>query len=121
MDISDLKTRPLHDEGAEMRVKGPNGKLTDFYITLVGCDSEAWEKIVRDAQKAALKTGDGVDSKQLLAKATLGWRGLKENGKDVVFTTKKVYELYTQAPYIYEQADLFVANRGNFLKPKSKK
>jgi hypothetical protein len=119
MDIAELKTRQAHDDGAEMRVSGPDGKLTDFYIRLVGVDSEQWEKTLRAAEKASLK-GKEPNLPELVASMVIDWRGLKNNGVDVPFSKESALDLLKNAPYICTQCDKFAADRVNFLTPKSR-
>ena len=120
MDITQLKTKALHDQGSEMRVKGPDGKETDVYITLIGMDSDAWVEIMREIELLALKKEDDLPLCEIMAKCSKGWRGLTNNGEEIPFTYESAVDLYRNAPYIAKQADLHVANRRNFLPPKPK-
>jgi len=121
MDVNDLKTRPLHDAGAEMRVKDMNGKPTDFYIKFVGLDAKAWEQIKKETQRKAFDKKESVSVPELLAKAALDWRGLKNGEQDVLFCYESALDLFENAPYLVDQADAFISDRKNFLKPSSKK
>jgi hypothetical protein len=121
MDIKFLETGPIHDEGAEMRVIGPDNKPTDFYIKLAGRDSKLWLSIKRKIERQALAGENTQDAAKSLSEITLGWRGLSEGKKEIEFTQEMAERIYNNAPYICEQADEFVAKRVNFLKPASKK
>ena len=120
MDINVLETKQAHDVGAEMRVRGPDGKLTDFYIKAAGIDSTVWRKIKMDIERSGL-VGDSVTPESALAKATLSWRGLKNGKVEVEFSEDAAKQLYENAPYIMDQIDTFIAKRVNFLKPTRKK
>ena len=124
MDIKSLQTKPLHDAGAEMRVKDPNGNETDFYIRLVGVDSAKWRDIKRKLERRTLEAsfnGDDadIDAAEYIADATLDWRGLESDGKPVKFSRKNALDLYRNAPYICDQADRFIAKRANFTSGNS--
>lgn len=125
MELKQLQTSALHDAGAEMTVKDQFGNDTDFTITLLGVDSIAWREIKREIERDSLEEayGDGKlrrDQAYYLAKATLGWSGLTNDGKAVKFIREKADQLYRAAPYIADQADRFIANRQNFMLPGSK-
>lgn len=120
MDIDSLKTRQAHDAGAEMRVRGPNGKLTDLYISFVGIDSTLWGKILADLERDAFEKKE-IDKFESLSKAATGWRNATANGKPVEFSQKNLQNLLKDAPYIYDQANKFIADRKNFTKPSPSK
>jgi hypothetical protein len=52
-----------------------------------------------DAMRQKMKPKDPeedmAESRQMLVKITLGWRGIKVNGRDVPFTPQAVAELYS--------------------------
>lgn len=119
MDLASLKTKPLHDAGAEMQVVGPDGQLTDAYITLVGPDSEIWRQVRRRVERKVLAASASgaeadIDLADIIATATIGWRGLESDGEPVECTHEAALDLYANAPYIRDQADRFIADRGNF-------
>jgi len=51
-----------------------------------------------------------------LVLASLGWRGFEQAGEELEFSKDNVRQLYKQAPYIKDQAIIFVHNRANFTK-----
>ena len=120
MDIKKLETREAHDGGSELRVRGPNNKLTDFYITVVGVDSSLWRKIKMEIERDALLEKD-VNAAEALARSTLSWRGLKDDGKEVELSVETAKSLYENAPYIQDQVDRHISDRANFLKPTTKR
>jgi hypothetical protein len=122
MDINQLNTKEAHDEGAEMRVIGPDGKMTDVYIKLVGVDSAKWRKIKsrleRKTMMATLDDDDSDDEENSLnaiTDATLDWRGLTKDSNSLPFSKVAAKNLYISAPYIRDQADRFIAKRINFI------
>lgn len=124
MDIKELETAPLHEEGREVRIKDEKGKETDFYIRVVGPDSPTWRRIVRKMQKGVIRESlsqeaqtDGISEQaESIAQATLDWRGLTSGGEEVKFSKTKAFELYKNAPYVLNQVDLFIGIRSNFTK-----
>jgi hypothetical protein len=122
MDIKSLETKDLHDAGAEIQVKDQEGKLTDFYITVVGIDSTVWRGIQKRIQRASIdamvegKPQPVEDQAKTLAQATIDWRGLKDGRSKVEFSAEIAERLYTNAPYIADQVDRFIGNRTNFIK-----
>jgi hypothetical protein len=122
MELNDLLTTESHGVGAEMRVRGPDGNLTDCYITLVGVDSDLWDKVMTESRDTLIKAGKQgrnaiVKIKAgMIADASLAWRGFTFNGEEIEFSREKALELYISAPYIMTQCDGFIAERANFMK-----
>ena len=121
MDIKSLYTSESHEQGAEMQVIGPDGKKLDCYITLVGTDSKRWREIVRTKMRKMLSDDTDDDSSELLASASIDWRGFESDGKELKFSKEAIASLFKNAPYISDQADRFIANRANFTKSSVKK
>lgn len=123
MDINQLETAPIHEEGREVQIKGPDGLETDVYIHVVGVDSKTWRKIARKMQKGVIEESlpdkykdDGISERaESIAQATIGWRGITDDGKEVKFSKSKAFNLYRNAPYILNQVDVFIGNRANFM------
>lgn len=113
MDIKDLYTADVHEAGSEMHVEGPDGKPIDFFITLVGKDSKKWRAIKRKYERDMLMDKDPERDyvAEMLADAVISWRG---DGIQK-FTRKAALELFINAPYILDQANVFVGTRSNFM------
>lgn len=120
MELETLYTVEAHEEGAEMRVKDPQGNDTDFYITLIGVDSKKWKGLYASLLKKMVddELDQDEEESKIFAMATLDWKGLTKAGKAVEFSTDKAKDLYLNAPYIRKQADTFIANRANFMQGK---
>lgn len=101
INFESLFTRKAHNEGAEVRIIGHDGKFTDFYILVMGVDSDAWRN--RKKESTVQET---------LADMTLGWRGI-----NIEFSPEMAKTLYTEAPYIADQVATFFYNRENFTRP----
>ena len=117
MNINELRTRLAHDEGAEMQVRGPDGVMTDFFIKFRGIDSQHWEVVKKEMGKAK----EDESPHRFLAMMAVEWRGLENDGEKVPFSEESLVSLFDQAPYIFDQGNVFIADRANFLKPKPKK
>lgn len=122
-DIFDLYTVDAHGDGAEMQVKGPDGVKLDMFITFVGVDSDKWDEIQREYRPKQLEALKDSDTRiinriraEMMSKAALGWRGVESKGETIDFTVEKLTELFINAPYIWDQANLFIADRVNFIK-----
>ena len=117
VDVTELFTADIHEKGAEMQVMDPYGTPLDMYITLAGIDSKTSRDAIARTKRAIVK---GEDREQAEAEGvagfTLGWRGFMHDGQEWTFTKERAVQLYTQAPYIREQADIFATNRANFKK-----
>lgn len=105
MNIDQLYTVEDHEEGAEMQVKGPDGKYLDMYITLVGMDSKTWRKAwARHKKKLVMTMAEDQDSEeaesQMMAEVTKGWRGFLSDGKEFEFSKERAKKLYLNAPYV---------------------
>lgn len=117
MDINSLHTLDSHETGAEMQVEAADGEKLDCFITFVGLDSHKWRELDRQMQREILLCkGKNVDAitDRCMAEAAISWRGFEENGKELEFSTERLHELFTNAPYIKEQANQFIGTRGNF-------
>lgn len=127
MELNELLTKESHDEGAEVQIYNPaNGEDTDVYITVMGVDSQEWQKamkrqrnrtIAKLADKKELTEEDEIteEIEQLVA-VTKGWRGIAKNGKVHKFSPEACKKLYTESPGLRQQVERFVTNRKNFTK-----
>jgi hypothetical protein len=132
MDLATLDIVKSAGEGAVMEVVHPvegtvlkddNGQ--PITITLMGADSEKAKKRQRAEVNKRLKSGrnnkitaeeleeNGVN---LLALCTLSWSGIKLDGQLLECTAENAAMLYQRTPWLREQVDAFVGDRGNFLK-----
>lgn len=131
MDITELDTTGPANDGAKMEVRLPNGAIalkpdeTPVTITLLGKDSDAYQKVSNALTNRALRargqqpvTAEGALTEHinLLAKVTLGWDGLTEKGEPLPFTEDNARRLYRLSPALREQVTDFVNDRGNFSK-----
>jgi hypothetical protein len=133
MDLKQLDTKTASNEGRECVIKHPDSGLnTDIKITLAGVDSDLFQEMNDDLKREIrekLKRGKEFDltpeeererDYKRLAKATLGWSGVEEDGKDLAFSHDTALRVYREFPVIFRQVLAFVGGEANFL-PQSKK
>ena len=130
MDLNNLKP-VLADEGAVMQVVHPDTvePIEGMTITLLGQDSNVYEKISLKRSQAALariskgKKAVDMDAQQVqanmlndLVALTVDWTGFELDGKALKPTPENVQNVYTGWKFIREQAQEFVADRANFFR-----
>jgi len=127
MELGKLDTKTASNAGAEVQITDAAGQLTDIFITVVGIDSDEFRKAEKEMQNRRLKHAQRGGKKSItaeiledemierLARCTTGWRGLTDNGKEVVFSYDKAKELYTDLPLLRDQVEEFIGDRENFL------
>lgn len=131
MDLSKLDVVTAADEGALLTLKHPVDESTletekgPMQILLVGTDSSTYRNILKNRarqrlnQKKSTKIDlDEAELKgiQLLAKCTLDFINILDDGKYVKYTYEDAIKLYQKYPWIKEQVDEFMSDRSNFLK-----
>jgi hypothetical protein len=128
MDILALDPSTLANEGAVLDLRDPTGApmLKDdgspVTLTLLGADSDVYVKASQDLTNRALRNRGKqnvtaasllADQINLLAKVTVGWDGIGLGEKETGFSEENAKRLYRIA-FIREQAEAFIADRGNF-------
>lgn len=124
MDICELSTADKHEKGAEVQIKAPDGKETDFYITVMGVDSKEYQRQLKRLRNSYLlmKPDDYSEDEEIkadierLVSITLGWRGLTNKGKEVEFTKQACTDLYEKAPRVRQQVENFIGDSANFIR-----
>lgn len=135
MDLSDFDTIAASDEGAWLSLQNPKTLTTlvdkegkESRIRLAGIDSEIYKTGQRKAQNRRLSiprgrrnqnmTAEELDAEalDLLVACTLEFENIQVDKKEMDATPANVRVVYTRFPWIREQVDQFIADRGNFLK-----
>ena len=123
MKLQDLYTLDEHEDGRDCLINDDEGNPTTLKIKLKGTDSSTYRlqlKKQKNAFMEAKQKGKDFDEDKhvidALVECTVGWSGTDEK-----YTKKLCRELYTKAPFVREQVDLFIARRENFIKAKRKK
>ena len=105
--------------GAEMVVKHPGtGEKTDAKIRLAGMDSDVFKKASRDMRdRVAKKIDEGDAWAGVLVACTLGWSGVELEGKSYAFSPSNAKSLYSACPWLADQVERFISDRGHFYSP----
>lgn len=144
MDLSKLDTVSAAAEGATLHLKHPvtgvplldESLKSDEHpdgapvtITLLGVDSPEYQALDRRLRNRRLAetgrrgaqvklTAEQIDNEavQMLAALTVGWQNVGFGETKLEFSREAAASLYKKVPWIREQVDEFVADRGNFLR-----
>lgn len=129
MDLDDFDTVAAADSGAVMQVRDPRTNVAgDATLTLLGEDSEKSRKArfavadrrnkARVAARNLVVSAEEIDADELdvLVDCTIGFSGFSKQGAPLEFSSVNVRALYTRLPWLREQAELFRADRANFMK-----
>lgn len=129
MDLKKFDLTQAADQGATIELLHPvTGEvLTDkgkpVTITVLGADS----KVFKDAVKARTRRALGEkkqkidldkterENAELLAKCTLQWSGIEEDGKKLDCTFENAVQVYLQYSWIRDQVDEAIGDRANFM------
>lgn len=110
MDIGKLDVVKLSNDGFRCVIKNPKtGDDTDIVITVKGVYADKF----RDESELA---DDAPKTAAFLAKFTIAWENLEENGKPLTFTVENVERVYRDFPIIRSQVLLAAMNVRNFIK-----
>ena len=127
VDLGSLDIIFAAEKGADMHVLHPvTGEELGIIITLIGTDSETHRKnlrrltssrLNRKGRKPMSSEEAEEEALELLVGGTLGWKGapVVVDGVEVSFDRAAAKMLYKRFPWIREQADMFMCDRGNFL------
>lgn len=130
MDLNSLKPVKA-DKGATLEILHPETEepIDGMTITLLGQDSAVFRKMQIAKQQAILnrmtkgKKVAELDAEKLadeniedLVKLTVKWTGFEINGESLPATPENFRMVYTEWPWIREQAQEFVGNRANFFR-----
>lgn len=112
MDLTLLNT----SGNAFLTLKHPTtGAELDITVEIAGYDSKAYS----DAIKALSGSSEEKPVKDwqidILKKCIVGWKNVKEDGKDVTCDAKGIEHVCTVYPWFAEQAFAFMMDRANFL------
>ena len=134
MDITAFDSTGPANEGAKMELRLPNGEPalkddgTPVTITLLGADSDAYQRASKALGNRSLRNRSQpltveqaiTESINLLAKVTVSWDGLTEDGQPLPCTEENAKRLYRSSLAVREQVAEFVNDRGNFVKASPK-
>jgi len=132
MDLGKLDLITASSEGVQMELYHPVEEVSfdpPVYITVVGMDSDTYQKASRDIQNKRLKriqakgrvrfqaTAEELEqeSVELLARCIVGWENIEWEGSPLTFNYENAKKLMGIL-WIREQVDTFIGDRANFLK-----
>ncbi len=127
-DLSKLDTAAGANAGVDIKLYHPGtGEDIDGTITILGQDSDEFQRISRMQQKKRMekirKGGRGFilspeeieqNSIELLAGCSKGWSG--NLFKDLPFSRDAAEACYKKFPWMREQVDTGMGDRANFIK-----
>ncbi len=118
LDLNKYDTVKLADEGVEIELKSPKDDSSlNAFIRVCGSDSKVYRKAQMEAQNRRLhalqkRNGTKLNAEELeaealeiIARCTLGWRGLGKGAEELPFSTEKARELYEAFPWIRKQVE----------------
>ena len=131
MDLTKLNLSTASAEGVQMELLHPVTEVSfdpPIHITVVGMDSDRYQKIQREATNKRLKkaqhrgrvrlqvTAEELEQEsiELLAKCILGWENIEWEGEPLKFSLDNAKKLVS-VQWIREQLDAFIGDRANFL------
>ena len=129
-----LDTKSLANAGVEVEIMKSDGESSGVFITVLGQDSDAYNKIKERQDRARLralsKGGRGatdllyntskVNEMELICACCLEWR--HANGRPLPFKIgaqgdeEQTHKLFTDYPLLYDQLRVAIADRINFTK-----
>lgn len=141
MDISKINIIKAANEGIEVDIVNPaTSEKTDLKIKVTGAmgtnykddfilllaeiedfkehnkpDEKSTRKIKAEYEIKLNKFDDELTAK-FLAKYTIGWQGMEENGNSLEFSVKEAERIYFEYPIIRGQIQKAMTNIANFIK-----
>lgn len=128
LDISVLTATDLnHASEIKPIFDAAGNAYPDVSISVVSVDSERFTAFQRKSQQARLDkmaragqlrlTAEEVAKEQidLLVECTVAWKGFENKGEPLTCTADNVRTVYTAAPWIREQVNVFIGDRRNFF------
>lgn len=141
MDISKINIIKAANEGIDVDIVNPaTGEKTDLKIKVTGAMSTAYKddmillladiedfkeqnkpddkasRKVKAEYEIKLNKFDDELTAKFLAKYTIDWSGMEENGKPVKFSTKEAERIYYEYPIIRGQVQKAMMDISNFIK-----
>lgn len=136
-NLQQLSTTEASNQGARMELVHPDTRETlrgddgqPCWLMLLGQESEPYTTAQRRQQNRRLEAAHrrarakpitaeelDADAMELLIACTIGWGGIEIGDGVLEFTPLNVRRLYADFPWVREQAEAFIADRGHFLPP----
>ena len=129
MDFTKLDVTTSANAGAVMQVTHPStgDELEGTTITLLGQDSDIYQKEIKKRAEQSLNNRNGRNKKvdldeakikgaELLARLTTAWTGIAEGKTELECNFDNCVKMYLKYPWLREQVEAFITDRGNFIK-----
>ena len=132
MDLANLTIVDDAEEGGWLTIQSPKGgdllydEKNPVRIKLRGRDSDTYRKMergIRDKRIEALRKQQSWEAKdqdnesmELLSACFIEWEGVFNEGEVFECTPENARRLMRVAPFIFDQVDMFVADRANFTR-----
>jgi len=125
MDLKNLNVVDVANQGEWLELEHPvTGEPLGVRIKLAGIDSDYYKKEMRRQQNRRLKKGIRnisaeeleAETISLLVACTLEWENVEYDGTPLECNAENVRKIYKEFSWIREQVDVFINNRGNFIK-----
>lgn len=136
-------TRQVANRGVRLDLVAPDGKATEYWLDVVGIDSDIFRNAQREVNKTALlheiiakaaADGKGTPAEvqalteafhenqklTLLAHLVTGWNFTEDDGSPTLCNVETVKAFFTEAPQIADMVDRIAASRAYFLAYGSK-
>lgn len=129
MDLNKLSTKATSQTGAKLVLRHPDtDELMDISLTLAGADSQRYRNASHKVQNRSLKRGKfkvtaekvEANSLEILTACVVNWENVVDSelfpkDKAPECNEKNVLAFFKKHIWAKEQADAFIADRGNFL------
>lgn len=133
MDLKQFDTRTTANKGVIFNPIPPGftEPVKEVSFVIVGVDSkifmdkaiknarEDMDSMKRNPKKKEISDEDIEKAKKRriedIAVCILDWSGIEENGVKVDFSFANAVNLLTDYPWLFEQLDMFIGDRANFL------
>lgn len=134
IDLAELDTKAGANEGFWLTLRHPiSHRPLVQRLRLLGADSDRYQQKLYELQRrrqqelasgaAERLSPEDIHARavELVAAVTAGWDALKFNGEDLRYEGEaSAAKLYRDFPWVYEQANLAVVQRANFLPGSAK-
>lgn len=131
MDLASLDMNALGNQGAWVKIKGPDGAETDLQVQVRGAHSdqlravgEAHQRRISEAvksnpDKVDFEALEKVRDREMAVASTIAWRGFEEGGKLLEATPENIARIYTHPGYGWLAAQVYAKAQEAkvFLKP----
>lgn len=118
MDFAQLRINTATAESMVV-IHPVTGEKTDAVFYAYGKDSSAFKNKMREIlernAKAGIEYDQDRDGTELIAACVTGWSGVYSGEIEIEFSSAAVVKMLNELPWLYDQLNLFIGSRANFL------